>query len=255
MGKQYAYCPTGYVRYVEKRTENYPDEENPITHFVHPSLLPMYRLIPESQNNQVQPLWIWDEEQQLFREPELYEEVDGSIYLGSLDIKQAMYDIGQENAVLANENTVLHTAVQLTAMAYTDDQALLVKMVYPEWAALPDGTPLTKQEEATKGTEITKVLGPDGNLYKVITTHKKQADWIPGRERASLFTIIEETHSGTLDDPIPARANMEYVKGKYYMEDGKVYLMNREGMEEGESITLQYPPSQLVGQYFELVEG
>ena len=255
MGKQYAYCPTGYVRYVETRTENYPDEENPITHFVHPSLLPMYRLIPESQNNQVQPLWIWDEEQQLFREPELYEEVDGSIYLGSLDVKRALYDVGQENAVLANENTVLYTAVQLTAMSYTDDQALLVKMVYPEWAELPDGTPLTKQEEATKGTEITKVLAPDGNLYKVITTHKKQADWIPGQETASLFTVIEETHSGTLDDPIPAKANMEYVKGKYYMEDGKVYLMNREGMEEGESITLQYLPSQLVGQYFELVEG
>ena len=178
-----------------------------------------------------------------------------SLKKDNAQLKKDNAALKKDNTQLKKDNTLFHTAVQLTAMAYTDDQALLVKMVYPEWAALPDGTPLTKQEEATKGTEITKVLGPDGNLYKVITTHKKQADWIPGQETASLFTVIEETHAGTLDDPIPARANMEYVKGKYYMEDGRVYLMNREGMEEGESITLQYLPSQLVGQYFELVEG
>ena len=38
------------------------------------------------------------------------------------------------------------------------------------------------------------------------------------------------------------------------LEDKKaLYLMNRQGMAEGESIVLHYTPSQLVGQYFEVV--
>ena len=36
-------------------------------------------------------------------------------------------------------------------------------------------------------------------------------------------------------------------------ENGTIYLMNRQGMADGESIVLHYTPSQLVGQYFEVV--
>lgn len=61
----------------------------------------------------------------------------------------------------------------------------------------------------------------------------------------------DETHAGTKEDPIPAVAGMEYEKGKYYSDGGKLYLMNRQGMNDGDKITLYYLPSQLVGQYFE----
>ena len=70
----------------------------------------------------------------------------------------------------------------------------------------------------------------------------------------TLFVKIEETHGGTLEDPIPASVNLEYEKGKYYIENDVVYLMNREGMADGESIVLHFLPSQLVGQYFEVIE-
>ena len=33
-----------------------------------------------------------------------------------------------------------------------------------------------------------------------------------------------------------------------------LYIMNREGMDDGESVSLTYKPSALVGQYFEIVE-
>ena len=46
---------------------------------------------------------------------------------------------------------------------------------------------------------------------------------------------------------------MEYVKGLYYIENNVIYLMNRQGMQDGESVVLQYMPSELVGQYFEIV--
>lgn len=91
-------------------------------------------------------------------------------------------------------------------------------------------------------------------LYKCIQNHTSQENWAPDRA-PTLWQVIDTQHAGTLEDPIPAKVNMEYIKGKYYLEDGKIYLMNRQGMEDGEEITLQYLPSQLVGQYFELVEG
>lgn len=77
-------------------------------------------------------------------------------------------------------------------------------------------------------------------------------NWTP-TDAPSIWTAIDITHAGTLEDPIPAVAGMEYTKGLYYIEDGVIYLMNRVGMEDGEKITLYYLPSQLVGQYFEVV--
>lgn len=76
---------------------------------------------------------------------------------------------------------------------------------------------------------------------------------MPGEGTESLYTCIDEAHAGTLEDPIPAAANMEYIKGRYYIEDGQIYLMNRAGMEDGEGIVLQHLPSALVGHYFEIV--
>ena len=92
----------------------------------------------------------------------------------------------------------------------------------------------------------------NGRLYKVIQAHTTQSDWTPDIT-PSLWVVIDVEHSGTLEDPIPAVASMEYIKGKYYIENGTIYLMNRQGMAEGESIVLHYTPSQLVGQYFEVV--
>ena len=90
-------------------------------------------------------------------------------------------------------------------------------------------------------------------LYKCAQAHTSQADWTPD-VATSLWTPLDVEHTGTLEDPIPAVSGMEYVKGKYYSEDGTIYLMNREGMVDGETIVLHFLPSQLVGQYFAVVE-
>lgn len=90
-------------------------------------------------------------------------------------------------------------------------------------------------------------------LYKCAQAHTSQADWTPNAVPA-LWTVIDVEHAGTIDDPIPAVSGMEYIKGKYYIENDVIYLMNREGMADGETIVLHYVPSQLVGQYFEVVK-
>lgn len=66
-------------------------------------------------------------------------------------------------------------------------------------------------------------------------------------------------HAGTLEDQIPVpdtvtTAGMEHEKGKYYREGDTVYLMDRQGMDKGDKVTLYFTPSALIGQYFVLAE-
>ena len=91
-------------------------------------------------------------------------------------------------------------------------------------------------------------------LYKVVQAHTTQSDWTPDATPA-MWAVIDKTHAGTLDDPIPASRGMEYEYGKYYLdgEDGKTYLCQRTGEAAGGTIVLQYMPHELVGSYFEAV--
>ena len=127
-------------------------------------------------------------------------------------------------------------AARLTA---DDNTALTGIELYPVWAV---GIAVAKDSRYQYS----------GKLYKVVQAHTTQADWTPDVTPA-LWTVIDVTHAGTIDDPIPAVAGMEYVYGKYYIEGETVYICKRTGEAEGGTIVLQFLPSQLVGQYFEVV--
>ena len=128
-------------------------------------------------------------------------------------------------------------AARLTA---DDNTALTGMELYPVWAV---GIAVAKDSRYQY----------NGKLYKVVQAHTTQADWTPDVTPA-LWTLIDVAHAGTIDDPIPAVAGMEYVYGKYYIEGETVYICKRTGEAEGGTIVLQFLPSQLVGQYFEVVE-
>lgn len=145
--------------------------------------------------------------------------------------KFAEYDEILRTLISSNSEKIVST--------FTDENAVKVIDLYPVW---------------TVGISVAKDsrYQYNGKLYKCVQAHTTQADWTPNVTPA-LWTVIDVAHAGTIDDPIPASAGMEYIKGLYYIEDGVIYLMNREGMAEGKIITLYYLPSQLVGQYFEVV--
>lgn len=136
---------------------------------------------------------------------------------------------------------------QMQAQSLTDEQAVAVKAIYPAWS--PDSVQYAVDY---------KVLHED-ILYKCISAHTSQSDWAPG-VAPSLWTAVETgEHAGTKEDPIPVpdtvqTAGMEYERGKYYSDSGKTYLMDRQGMNDGEKVTLYFPPSELTGQYFSLAE-
>lgn len=95
-----------------------------------------------------------------------------------------------------------------------------------------------------------------GLLYRCVQAHTAQEGWNPSLTPA-LWTVVDVTHAGTLDDPIPAARGMEYEYGKHYLdpEDGKVYRCARTGEASGGKVTLQYLPHELVGQYFMAVSS
>lgn len=126
----------------------------------------------------------------------------------------------------------------------TDDVAVKSKTLYPLWESLI-GKEVKPGDRARYNDRLYKV-GQNGG-------HTVQADWAPDKTPA-MWTVIDPTHAGTLEDPIPAVASMEYTKGLYYIEADIIYLMNRQGMADGETIVLHYLPSQLVGQYFMVVK-
>lgn len=141
----------------------------------------------------------------------------------------------------------------MKAMRTTADDQTAVKAM--ELYPLFDDIKGTYQK---KGFRCRYEVNGQMNLYKLVCDDATEQgtliveNWNPADAQA-MWTAIDIEHAGTIDDPIPAAAGMEYVKGKYYIENGVIYLMNRQGMTDGESVVLQYLPSQLVGQYFEEV--
>lgn len=123
------------------------------------------------------------------------------------------------------------------AREITDKQkALEVKYLYKEF-----------DKQIGKVLYVGEYIQYDGKLYEVIQEHTAQADWTPDISK-SIFVVIDKEHQGTIDDPIPAQENMIYYNGKYYIENEVLYLCVRDS-----GIALQFMPSVLVGNYFELV--
>ena len=134
---------------------------------------------------------------------------------------------------------MLHFAVQQARLITDDQEALEVKCLYKEW-------------EVQIGRELSvgEYVQYNGQLFRVLQTHIAQVEWIPGKNTESLYVVIDKEHKGTIVDPIPWKVNMEAFAGKYYIENEILYLCTRDS-----GIALQYTCVDLVGVYFEIVEG
>ena len=158
-----------------------------------------------------------------------------------------MYKPEKTPEVQAEVQQAAVLVAQMQAQALTDAQAITVKAIYPAYD--PNGVQYSVDY---------KVVHNDV-LYKCIQEHTSQASWAPGVAPSLWTAVATGEDAGTLEDPIPVpetvtTAGFEYEKGKYYSEGGTVYLMDRQGMDVGDKITLYFAPSALVGQYFSVAE-
>ena len=125
---------------------------------------------------------------------------------------------------------VIETAVQ----SLPDETALEAVTLHPAWASGRDYPAGHKVQHG-------------GRLWRCIQAHTSQEGWEPENVPA-LWEEICETHDGTLEDPIPYEGSMALENGKYYSQDGVVYLCSRDTVNP-----VYNPLRELVGIYVEAV--
>ena len=138
----------------------------------------------------------------------------------------------------AEEVNAMLIRQQINSLAVDDSTALRMREFYPDW-------------EDMIGQTVEKAgfrFKHGGYLYKTIpANHTFQADWVPGAGTESIYTRIDESHAGTLTDPIPYSGNMALEAGKYYSQSGEVYLCTRDTVNPVHNAL-----ADLVGLYVEI---
>lgn len=130
--------------------------------------------------------------------------------------KQTAEEAAQQAKQTASQARL--TAMLINTYALSDEQALQVKDLYPAWEDLVG-------QALTAGYKLTY----NGDLYKVIQAHTAQSDWLPSATPA-LYGLVGTgvstggEHAGTQEDPIPYEQMMVIEQGKYYTQDGILYV-------------------------------
>lgn len=136
----------------------------------------------------------------------------------------------------------LRPVIEKASQSLEDAVALTAVELFPYWKVLVE-----KAEKVTKGFRFQH----GGKLYRTeqpeYTFVEHYAPGSTGTE--SLFSLVDESHSGSKEDPIPFEKNMEIYEGLYYTQDGVLYRCIRSSGQP-----LYHDLSLLVGSYVEVVE-
>lgn len=95
----------------------------------------------------------------------------------------------------------------------------------PKW-----GEDIKEGDTVVKGDKFTY----EGKLYAVLQDHTILPHYYPSINTAALYVEVTPEYTeegdeyGTLENPIPYEGNMILENGKYYTQDGVVYLCNRD---------------------------
>ena len=151
-------------------------------------------------------------------------------------------ELTQEDIATANvpEMQLMSFAkMAVNTMSLTDEQALSVKLLHPEWEEFIGGS-------LSAGERVMY----DDKLYKV----KQEINPVlenqpPSIETAALYEEINEKHAGTKEDPIPFNNNMELELGKYYSQNGVTYMCFRDSQQP-----VYQNLADLVGIYVQIAE-
>lgn len=126
--------------------------------------------------------------------------------------------------------------IETAAVKLSDEEALTACELFEKW----NGRAYTAGERVAE----------NGVLYKAKQDITANPTWRPSLTPTLWEPLANPSEEGTLENPITAVAGMAYRTGLYYKEVEKIYLCERQGVEDGTEITLYYLPSALVGQYF-----
>lgn len=159
--------------------------------------------------------------------------------IAAQEARQKTFEAAERTRPMTVEEvTAMFIKQQINTITVDDQTALRMVRFYPEWES---GKAYTAANGCTAGYKVTR----NGKLWKLRQEHTSQSDWAPGEAGTeSLWTEICEVHDGTKYDPVPYSGNMALENGKYYTQDGVLYLCNR---DTGNPV--YHPLAELVGMY------
>lgn len=135
----------------------------------------------------------------------------------------------------------LRPVIEQASQSLEDAVALTAIELFPQWKEL-----VTNKVQVKKGFRFQN----EGKLYRTEQPEYTFVEhYVPGTAGTeSLFSKVDETHKGTIDDPIPYEKNMEIYDGLYYSQNDVIYLCIRDSGQP-----LYHDLSALVGNYVEVV--
>lgn len=106
---------------------------------------------------------------------------------------------------------------QINTLTVDDNTALRMKQFYPTFDEIVG-------QKVKQGFKFRH----GDYLWATVKELTIQSHYAPGDGMESLYTKVNETHAGTLEDPIPYDGNMALENGKYYHQNYTIYLCNRD---------------------------
>ena len=164
--------------------------------------------------------------------------INGKVYeltpeeIAAMEKQANLYAIEESRRPMTeSEVSRMLITAQINTLTVDDNTALRMKEFYPNWAT---------DTAYSVGFKVRY----GGKLWRTVQAHTAQVGWEPSTATASLWETINETHDGTLDDPIPYDGNMALENGKHYIQNSTIYLCNRDTVNP-----VYNPLSELVGLY------
>ena len=141
---------------------------------------------------------------------------------------------------IANLDMISNIKYAVVKLNLPDEEATSYTKYYPNW-----------EDYINKSLPVNFKIQYNGKLFKTLQpVNPVLENHSPSIHTAALYTEINETNAGTLEDPIPYNNNMELELGKYYSQNGVIYHCTR-----GTGQPVFNPLSELVGLFVEVVEG
>lgn len=140
----------------------------------------------------------------------------------------------EEEAVPFEEQAKIVLKAQTRQVTtFTNNEALKVRDLFDNWNDLIGQT-----------LNAGQIVRTAEGLWRVRQEHVAQKHYVPSIHTAALYERIVRDHEGTESDPIPYAPPMEIFNGKYYTQDGVLYLCNRDSGQ-----ALSHNLSELVDLY------
>ena len=106
----------------------------------------------------------------------------------------------------------MFTQAKFNSVDNTDEQALAVQTLYPEWASLADGTTL----------KVGDRVNYEGLLYNVLQEHHKQEAWNPV-DAPSLFAQVLIPDPTVVPEWVQPDSTNPYMKGDKVTHNGSTW--------------------------------